>query len=67
MSESEHPNPAPSSIEARMNQIRALMLRMQQDEGSLDESLGLYKEASSLIAECQKMLDTAVKNLENPE
>jgi len=60
-------NATPSSVEERMNQIRALMARMQQEEGSLDESLGLYKEATSLIAECQKILDMASKNLENPE
>jgi exodeoxyribonuclease VII small subunit len=50
-----------------MNQIRALMARMQREEGSLDDSLGLYKEATSLIAECQKMLDTAGNNLENSD
>lgn len=54
---------SPSSIEAKMNQIRSLIARMQKDEGSLDESLNLYKEASVLIAECQGMLDLASKSL----
>ncbi|MFZ9939830.1 MAG: exodeoxyribonuclease VII small subunit [Bacteroidia bacterium] len=60
------PTPAsPSSIEAKMNQIRALLARMQQDEGSLDESLALYEEATTLIAACQSMLDSAANRINN--
>ncbi|MBM3918092.1 MAG: exodeoxyribonuclease VII small subunit [Sphingomonadales bacterium] len=60
---STHKQPTPSSIESRMNQIRALMARMQKDEGSLDESLMLYREATALIADCQNMLEDAAKSL----
>ena len=48
-----------------MNQIRALLARMQQDEGSLDESLALYEEATRLIAACQSMLDSAANRINN--
>lgn len=57
---------SPSSIEAKMNQIRALMARLQQDEGSLDDSLGLYNEATNLITQCQQMLDEAADRINNP-
>lgn len=59
-------NASPSSIEAKMNQIRALMARLQQDEGSLDDNLGLYNEATNLITQCQQMLDEAADRINNP-
>lgn len=49
-----------------MNQIRALMARLQQDEGSLDDNLGLYNEATNLITQCQQMLDEAADRINNP-
>ena len=57
---------SPSSIEAKMNQIRALMARLQQEEGSLDDSLGLYNEATNLITQCQQMLVEAADCINNP-
>ncbi|MBU6332492.1 MAG: exodeoxyribonuclease VII small subunit [Bacteroidetes bacterium] len=57
---------SPSSIEAKMNQIRTLMARLQQEEGSLDESLGLYYEATNLITQCQQMLDEVADRINNP-
>ena len=60
---SAHQNVTPTSIELKLQQIRALMAQMQQDEGSLDQSLQLYREATDLIAECQRMLEEVARSI----
>jgi len=60
---SAHLNVTPTSIELKLQQIRALMAQMQQDEGSLDQSLQLYREATDLIAECQRMLEEVARSI----
>jgi exodeoxyribonuclease VII small subunit len=60
---SAHQKVTPTSIELKLQQIRALMAQMQQDEGSLDHSLQLYREATDLIAECQRMLEEVAQSI----
>lgn len=60
----------PTSFESKLHQIKQIADRMQSENLSLDESMGLFQEADALIKECRDYLQEAsvqVEMLIHPE
>ena len=47
------------SFEEAMQQLDAIVRRLEKGDVPLEESLALFEEGSSLIARCSKLLDAA--------
>lgn len=47
------------SFEESMQRLDAIVRQLERGDASLDESLALFEEGSSLIAQCGNLLDLA--------
>lgn len=47
------------SFEESMQRLDAIVRQLERGDASLDESLSLFEEGSSLIAQCSKLLELA--------
>ena len=47
------------SFEESMQRLDAIVRQLERGDASLDESLSLFEEGSSMIAQCSKLLELA--------
>lgn len=50
-------------FEDSLERLQDIVSKMEQGDISLDESLTLFEEGTSLVRSCNKMLDTAEKKV----
>lgn len=58
------PNNKNISFEQAMQRIEEIVAILENGKSSLDESLGLFEEATKLCAYCNKRLDDAQKKVQ---
>ena len=56
--------PAPETFEAALEELEAIVGKMESGDVALDESLRLYERGTFLIGNCQDRLDTAEKQIQ---
>jgi exodeoxyribonuclease VII small subunit len=59
LSSNSDADPLPSSFESALNQLEALVARMESGELSLEQSLSAYKRGAMLLQYCQGKLHDA--------
>ena len=58
------PQPKPENFERALEELEALVRRMEAGDVPLDESLRLYERGTFLIRHCQDRLDSAERQIE---
>ncbi|UBQ06678.1 exodeoxyribonuclease VII small subunit [Tepidimonas taiwanensis] len=57
------PSPMPATYEAAVQELEALVARLESGQMPLDELLGAYQRASALLAYCRSRLEAVEQQI----